>query len=144
MSINSLNNRYTGDGAYLSFAGVEIQVNMRDFQMDDQYDMADSTAGSDVDKTHILTLRDVSFSLPILETIGEAGSAYRTAIKNGAEGTMVFGPEGTVAGKPKYSCLASVTGIQRTYPYSDVVQANVTLQRQGSWIENYEDAGDTF
>lgn len=144
MTVNSSNNRYVGDEKYISFAGVEVQSDTRNLSESDSYDTADTTAGSERDKSHALTLRAVSFELEFVEKVGSAGSATRAALRNGRQGTLTYGPEGTAAGKPKYSCLASVISVQRDLPYDDTVVRSVTLERNGAWLYHYEDSGSVF
>lgn len=137
---------YSGQNLYVEFGGVDISLDFRTFSWDDQYNDADSTAGGDVDEEHILTTRSVEFSFAGVQQTadGSGGSAVRNAIRNGAQDTIIVGPEGTAAGKPKYSCVASVTGNSISYPYADVVTIDATFKRNGAWIEHYEDSGDTW
>jgi hypothetical protein len=106
--------------------------------------MADTTAGTARDKSHILTLRGASFSYSGLQKVGSGGSAERTALALGASGTLIYGPEGTAAGKPKYSCVASLTSISATHPYDGVVELSFDLEKNGNWLAHFEHLASVF
>lgn len=144
MPINASNNRYSGDALYISWRGTAVQADYRSFSPDESMDTADVTAGADVDRSHVPTLRSVSFSLELMQTVGSAGSAIRAQFATGLQGTLIYGPEGTAAGKPKYSCLATVTAYSVDHTYDDAVTMSVTLERNGAWIANFEHLGSVF
>jgi hypothetical protein len=136
--------RYTGLDLYISFKGVSLQTDKRTFTVNEAIDQADSSAGTSIDRTHILTQRGAEFSLEYLETLGSAGSALRTALALGGSGTLIYAPEGTATGKPRYACIASVVGLDRAYPFEDVVTVTANFVKNGEWIAHYEHLASVF
>lgn len=137
---------YTGSALYITFgAGTTVlSGDQRTLDVENTMDTVDTTAGADTDKSSLPTLRDATFKVTLLDN-GTAGSAVRAACAvSGTQGTFTFGPEGNSSGKPKYSCLAYVTGYNTSYPYDGEVEIEVTFQKTGSWITNYELSGSTF
>lgn len=129
---------------YISFRGQAMRADYTNFSVSQKIDTVDVSAGVDDDKTYKPALKDVSFSLELYNT-GTAGSAIQSALQpDGTEGTLIYGPQGTAAGKPKYECLAYSTGYDDSYPFADGAKISVTLQRSGAWTAHYEQLGSTF
>lgn len=134
---------YKGNNLYVSFGGTVISGDQRSLSKTGSVDTVDTTAGADTDKSYLTTLRDATFELTILDNGGD-GSAVRRALAEGNGGTLIYGPEGTAAGKPKYECYALVTAFNTEYPYAGEVEFTVSLQKSGDWTANYEISGSTF
>ena len=134
---------YTGKNLYITFGGTVVSGDQRTLSKNGSVDTVDTTAGADTDKSYALTLRDATFEITILDNAGD-GSTIRRALAEGNSGTLVYGPEGTVAGKPKYECYAYVTSFNTEYPYAGEVEFQVSLQKSGAWTYNYEISGSTF
>lgn len=137
-------NRYTGEQNYVEFRGIEISQDIRNFAPNESTDSVESTAGDDTAKSYIPRLRNMTFSGQIVERGVAAGTAVREAVKNGAQGTLTWGPEGTATGQPKYSILAFVNQNNKSVPYDGLVMNDITWQADGDWIENYDRSGDTW
>lgn len=138
--------KYSGKDLYIEFAGVEIDGDQRSFTVNRSSDTIETTAGADEDKTYIARLKDATGSFDILEQTTTGGTAIYAALVEGSRGTLVFGPEGTATGKPKYECVAIITAADVSYPYNDVAMRNYSWQRDGAWITDYnsDPANDVF
>lgn len=134
---------YTGKDLYVEFAGQAITGDQRTMTVNRSLDTVDTSAGADTDRSHVATLADADFSLTILDN-GTAGSAIRQALKLNAAGTLTYGPEGTATGKPKYQCVATVTGFNTAYPFDGEVEYDVSLNKNGAWVLNFEDSGSVW
>ena len=144
MAVDATTNRYTGEDLYVSFQGVEISTDIRSFSVSQSTDIVEITAGDDASKGYIARLKNVTLSTTILQQGLAGGTAIRAAVQNGASGTLIYGPEGTASGKPKYTVLAIVTGNNPSMPYNDLVAMDISWQMNGAYIENYDTDGDTF
>jgi len=133
----------TGKAAYISFAGTAVHADYRKFTINRSVDVADTTAGADTEKSYIAKVKDADISLSLLYN-GTAGTAVDSALKMSAEGTLVIGPEGTAAGKPKYECLAIVTSRDLEASYDDTISLEIKLKKNGAWTANWEDSGSVF
>lgn len=129
---------FSGKELYMEFNGVQLSGDHRSLTVSRSASTANTTAGADTAESHIVLTTSATFDITILDDTSAAGDDVRGALFEGAEGTFTFGPQGNVAGKPKYSCGASVTSVQISYPYDNVVEIQATLTRNGDWIANYD------
>ncbi len=89
-------------------------------------------------------LMDYSLSLVLVYDIDDL-SDYLTQLKPGSTYTLVYGPEGNTAGKPKDELSVIVSSVDGPNPSigKDMVSFSVSFQGAATptaWIEN----GDTF
>ena len=134
---------YTGKDLYIEFAGVAFNTDYRSLNVDRQIDTVEVSAGADTDKSYLTTLRDATFSVTYVDENG-SGTAINGALYEGAYGTLTWGPEGTASGKPKFSCPAWVTSVSAGLEYATEVTRDISLQKDGDWIENFDLSGDTW
>ena len=132
---------HTGKNLYIEYRGVTISGDQRSFSSSETVDTAETTAGADVGKSYLPTLEDASGSFELVDDGVEGSAIYQALFNN--EGTLTWGPEGTASGKPKYSCAVIITGRDQSTPYDDTVMRTYNWQRNGDWIEHY-DNGDTW
>lgn len=144
MPIDSTSNRYTGDALYLTFKGQVLSGDYTSMDNSDSIDTVDITAGAERDRSHIATIRDAEISVDIFEKVIAGGTALRRELYVGNSGTLLWGPEGTATGKPKYACLATITAISRPITFDGAVARSITFQRNGGWIDHYEQDGDVW
>ncbi|NLE57783.1 MAG: hypothetical protein GX616_05440 [Planctomycetes bacterium] len=111
--------------------------------VDEQINTIDTTAGADTDESHITGTKSCSISATFLCN-GTAGSAIAAALATGSSGTLTWGPLGTAAGMPKYSCIATVASNNDSYPYDGEVEFDVEFTKNGDWISNYKHSGSTY
>ena len=128
----------TGKNAYISFGGVEIQADNRSLSWDESTDVADTTAGADAFESHVVTTKNVEFSLTLLYDNSAAGTATTVAVANGAAGTLDIGPEGTATGKPRYTIVGTVTGKSPTWDYDGESEFDITITANGAWVNHYD------
>jgi hypothetical protein len=110
-----------------SGGSVSLDDDFRNLTISEEVNDADSTAGNDTYAGHLPTFTDASADYEMLGTTG-SGTAHWTAIAPRTEGTVYWYPEGTASGKPKHYAPAYIQARERTYPYDDVVQVNLTFQ----------------
>jgi len=144
MPVHAANNRYTGNLLYISFGAVVISTDYKSLGVSESMDTVDVTAGSSIDRTHIPTLRAVEFSLDAFQVIGLNGTALRAKFATGVQGELIYGPEGTAAGKPKYACLVTVISSDVTYPFDGDISLSATLMRNGAWTANFDHSASVF
>ena len=122
-----------GSALYLEWvhaAGTTVlNADFKDWNYSPSIDYVEDTAGADTHKHYQPGLKSGQASLNFIHQAG--GSVILNALKEGTEGTLIWGPEGTAAGKPKKSMAAICGGAVTTQPYADVVSVAVTWQQNG-------------
>lgn len=144
MPIDSATNRYTGDGLYVTWKGQVLSGDYTSMEQSDSIDTVDITAGDERDRAHIATIRDAEITMDIFETVIAGGTALRRELYVGNSGTLIWAPEGTATGKPKYSCVATITAISRPIQFDGAVAQSITFQRNGAYLANHEQNGDMW
>lgn len=92
--------------------------------------LVDTTAGSDADETFLATLKSGAVAFAgVLQT---GGTALEDALVEGTFGTLIVGPEGTAAGKRKYTIPAFSLGAKMNWPYSDVCEVTCDWTKSGA------------
>ena len=135
---------YTGKDVYISYKGTAVSGDQRTMSVNESMDTAETSAGADTDRSYLATLKDAKFDITVLDN-GTAGSAIRALLAVGtAAGTLLYAPNGTAAGMPRYRCQAFVTSFTVDYPYDGEVEIEVEWQRSGAWTYNYEVSGSVF
>jgi hypothetical protein len=109
---------------------VVLSTDYRTLSESKEMALVDASAGADTDRTYLTTLKDGTLEYAALHQTG--GSVIKLALEPGTSGTLIVGPEGTAAGKPKESIPAIVSNRAVQYPYADVVEISATFQRNGS------------
>lgn len=98
-------------------------------------DTAESTGFGSVAKSYVAGLEDATASFSGFFTAAQDAvlSALVAAFAAGtiASSTLTYGPEGNATGKVKYDQEVIVTGYEVTGSVSDLVTANVSMQRTG-------------
>lgn len=113
-----------------SLAGtITMNTDFQTFTYNPSIDFHEQTAGGDTSKTRIAGLKDGAASY---KGLMQAGSlpAWGTALALGTYGTITYYPEGTAGGKYAGTIPALCQGMQQTYTYNALVEANV------SWLQN--------
>ena len=130
----------SGKDLYLIVKGTVITGDQREFSWTRSTDTIDTSAGADTDRSSLARLRDMTMSLRMLDN-GTVGSAIRRALTNdGTAGTVQWAPIGTAAGNPKYECQAYVTGFDESYPFDGEIEYNVSFQRTGAMVADFDDS----
>lgn len=114
---------FAGSGLFLKFGSTVLSADSRKFSYEQTVDIVDGSAGSDLYKPKIVTQRDGNGTVELVNQAG--GTALWAAIAPGTEGTLEWGDEGTVSGKPRGYVLAIVSKRSKDVPYDDIVTTNI-------------------
>jgi len=109
----------------------------RNFSYTPSIDLIETTAGADSNKNYISGPKDGQAQFEALMQSGTAstGTAIYSLLTEGNSGTLIYSPEGTGAGKAKYTLPCISLGVAFGYPYSDVVTVSVPFQQNGTRVE---------
>jgi hypothetical protein len=121
---------------YGTFAGTSI-TSLREVSFSESIETADTSSGSDTDRSHLTTLADASIDITVLDK-GTDASGPRQALSMGASGTFDFAPEGTATGKPRFTCVATVVDRGPSWGYESETEISYTLQKDGAWVNHYD------
>lgn len=108
---------------------VTLTGNQRTVNITPVNNNVDTTAGADEWSTFLSGIKSWTSSISLLQPVG--GTALEDALKSGIQGTLIVGPEGTAAGKRKYSGAAISGGGVVNMPYADVVELSCDFQGNG-------------
>ena len=116
---------------------AQISGNYRKVDYKPSIDLIEVTAGSDAAKLYLAAQKDGTLDISGLHdtggTIGDkAGTA---AFTEGTGGTVVLGPEGTAAGKPKFTIPGICMGIQLGVSYNAASEFSITFQQNGVRVD---------
>jgi len=131
--------RFTGASQYIAFihsgGTANLSGDSRTFSVSRVQETADATAGADGARASKATLKAFSATVNALY-IGTAGTASFGSADIGKEGTLVWGPQGTAAGKPKGAWPMIVTDVSVSSPFDDIVALDIQFQGQGAEVSN--------
>jgi hypothetical protein len=123
---------FSGSAMYLAWiwtgGTVPLNTDFRKFDWSPSLAMIESTAGPDSFREYIAGIGEGGdISLEVVMQSG--GTAMLTALARGNAGTLLYGPEGTVTGKPKSTIPAISKGPAYSQPFDDIVTLKVTFQQ---------------
>ena len=100
---------------------VSLEGDFRTFNWSPSLNWIDATAGQD---TYEVLLPSYGTGADITCTLvaQSDGTALLTSLDRQTAGTLIFGPEGTVSGKVKYTIPATSAGPQWSTPFNDVTE----------------------
>ena len=100
-------------------------------------DMVDETAGADTHHVYLAAQKDGKFSVSgnLQGAAVAGGTVMGTVLQEGYFGTLIWSPEGTAAGKPKYTIPAYSGGLNFDYAYADLVKWKCDFQQSGARVE---------
>lgn len=128
-------NEYSGSAVYMIWVTASgtatLSGHQRTVSLNPTTEFIDATAGSDTYRVKIPSFTDIRVSYSGLAQTG--GTALEDLLVEGTEGTITLGPEGTAAGKRKYTIGAFSHGVQYNMPYSDVTEMSVEFEGNGSF-----------
>jgi hypothetical protein len=125
--------KISGKDLYAAFGATSLGASIRSFDVSEEMEKADSTAGADSYRNYVNTVKNISVDVEIvMQSHSTGGSAILAALAPGSEGTLVWGQEGTATGKPKKGFLASVGNVSQAWPYDDVGILSVTFSMSGT------------
>lgn len=123
--------QYLGKNTVVTFASTALNTLYRNASVEESVDLVDKSAFSDAHKSYLAALKDTTFSIEFLID----GTAAWAACAPATEGTVVYSPEGTASGKPKYTAVGIVASRSRENPYNELVTASVEFNLQAAWTE---------
>ena len=120
-----------------SSATAVMSGDYRTFTYTPAVDLLEETAGSDANKLYIAAQKDGQIAFTgLLQSVGSAGGTIMTAaLIEGQVGTLVFSPEGTAAGKTKFTYPAISQGAALNAQYNGVTEVSVNWQQNGARVE---------
>lgn len=135
-----------GNDVYVTLGGTDVSGYWTgEVSRNVTNNIVEVTAGAGTDWVERLDgINDYSLSLDIVYDITDV-STYLARLKPGTVQTLVYGPEGNTAGKPKDEVSVIVASVDGPNPTinKDMVMFSLSLQGAATptaWIEN----GDTF
>ena len=121
-----------GTAGFISFGAVTLSTDMRNFDPEEEVGLADASAGNDLARSYLATLRDGKATLELVAVAG--ATATWNAVAPGTAGTLTWADEGTATGKPKHSVTAIVQKRKRQMPYQEVVVYTIDFQFTGAAV----------
>lgn len=110
-----------------------LSGDFRTFTLTPTINLYDETAGSDSHAQYIPGLKNATCSFSCLQQ--QSGTAFYTACIEGAQGTLIVGPEGTASGKQKITIPAISMGVTWTQPYNELVSIAISFQESGARLD---------
>lgn len=101
-----------------------ITGDQTDFSVDMTLDKIDASAGADVFHNYLAGLKDFTATMEKI-SLGSGGTATDVLLKEGSSGTLLWAPEGTATGKPKWGMACTITKYSTSYPFNDVAKTSV-------------------
>jgi predicted secreted protein len=118
----------------VTLGGTDLSGQGRSLEVSQSVEEIDVTTYGSPGREFIVTLPERSASLEVLDDATSA--TIRDKTKPGSGGTLVWFPQGTASGKPKFTCGTTwVTEQNLSYPYDDAVTASVSLRLSGAVTE---------
>jgi len=111
-----------------------LASDFRSFSYQPTLSLIDASAGADTFRNYLPGIGeggDISLSL-VMPTGATGGTALLAALASGNQGTLLYGPEGTVTGRPKITIPAFSRGPAFNQPYDDVVEMTVGFQQSSA------------
>lgn len=126
--------KYTGKDMVIFFGTVNISGQGRQLEIGQSADEIDVTTYGSDDKEFIVGMLEREASLEVLDD--DTSSQIRTVTQAGSSSSLIWFPQGSVTGKPKFSVGTAVVREQNiSYPYDDAVMMDLTLRLSGAVTE---------
>lgn len=120
-----------GQNTIISFGSATMTTRYRSADREETVELVDKSSGADTHKSYLAALKESNFAMEFLRD----GTAAWAACAPGTEGTLTYNPEGTAAGKPKYTAVAIVESRGESNPYNDLLTMTVSWQLQAAFTE---------
>jgi len=130
--------RITGKDAYVSFGGTAISGDFTSISFEQNYDLADVTAGADA-YHYSIPVRAGDYSVKVESFFDAASTAPWNTVVPGNEGTLIVAPYGTAAGRPKFTwARVVVESRSMDIPFDDGVTCSASFRvssalTNGTW-----------
>lgn len=126
-------NEYLGNAAYMTFAGTVLSSRYTSINVEESADLVDKSAGADTHKSFLAALNQGTVSVGL--NLESDSTTVWAAIVIGTSGTLIYAPEGTAGGQPKYTAVVTVSARDRSTANADLDRANVTFTRDALFAE---------
>lgn len=120
-----------GTNAVITFAGVTINTYYRKAKSDESIALVDKTAGADTHMSHLPALRETKFTV---DFVLDGVTVWDALVPGTSSAALIWGPEGSGSGKPKYTATAIVSKRTKDEPYNDLVVCSVEFELQTAWV----------
>lgn len=131
--------RLTGKNLYVGFIDgsgtATISGDQTAFDTGLEQETVDASAGSDDWRVFLPTMKNGSFKLETYYK-GTNGTATLARLEMGDAGTLLWGPEGTATGKPKWGIPVLVTKNDYSFPFDNLIKVTIEFQQQGDLAYN--------
>lgn len=130
--------RIVGKDCYVTFKGTAIHGDFTSFGYEQSHDLADVTAGADT-YHYFIPVRDGAYTIDMEAFYDASGSAVWDCVKPGNYGTLIIGPYGTVATRPKWTWNRVVVASRGVaIPFAEGVTESASFQvssalTEGTW-----------
>lgn len=128
---------YAGSAMSLSWiwsgGTASLQAKFRTFAWKPTLDFIDGSGGSDTFEVLVPGIgRGSDITYTAVMQAGAAGTALLGAVAKRNEGTLIFGPEGTAAGAPKFTIPAISSGPGLDQAYDDVPILTINFRQNAA------------
>ena len=125
---------YAGSALYMEWihpgGTVVLSGDFRTFSSSPNVDLYEASAGADTHKSYLPGIKDNTIQIGLVEQA--SGTVLLAALREGIQGTLIVGPEGTVATRAKETYPAICMGANRSQPYNNVPELSITFQQNGT------------
>lgn len=107
------------------------------FEYNPSIELVDQTAGADTNKSYVTGVKDGKASLTayMQAGTGAGGTIIFNRLIEGSSGTLIWSPEGTATGKPKYTAPMIVNSYSSSVPFGGNVEIKVDFQQNGARVD---------
>ena len=103
-------------------------------------DLIDVSSGNDADHEFITGLKKGTATLKFFDdttTGATGGTAIAAAMVEGTYGTLLWGPQGTVTGKPKGGMTAYVKSLKHQIPFDKAIDLEIAFEKSGALLFDF-------
>jgi hypothetical protein len=132
---------FMGSAMYLAWihpgGTVRLDTKFRDFSWEPTTEWVDASGGADTFEDMLPGIGRGA-DIPYTCVMQSGGTALLTAVASRTRGTLLYGPEGTAVGTPKFTIPAYSGGPSIQQAYNDVVILTVNFRQNaaetvGAW-----------
>src|SRR5690349_20617006 len=113
---------------------IDISGDERSVSWSPSVEFVDATAGSDTTRKRLKTFKDANASVAWVDQTNAQGTV--PFLDAGVAGTLIIGPEGTVAGKRKITFPCFSQGAKYTWPFDNVAEVSCDFIANGAYTDS--------
>ena len=125
---------FMGSAMYLAWVWsggtIQLETKFRSFSWQPTTEWVDASGGSDAFEVMLAGIgrgSDIPYTRVMPD--GADGTALLAAVATRTQGTLLYGPAGTVTGQPKFTIPAVSGGPMIDQPYDDIVTLTVNFRQ---------------